>query len=126
MHAVTAGGAVARADGKFPAPAGRTGLVRPQDDRVFTMPSLTAVNAALANPECAMHDEYDTRERRQPSLAAARQCDLVKPKHGLHDASPLVPLPETKQAIRLVEEEELVSIMCRVRRNVCSQVQRGN
>src|ERR1043166_8488820 len=87
-HAVTAGGAVARAARYFPAPAGRTGLVRPQHDGVFTVPSLTAVHAAIANPECAMHDEYDTRKRRQPSLAAARQCVLVKPKHGLHDASP--------------------------------------
>src|SRR5262249_26167527 len=36
-----------------------------------------------------MHDEHDARERRQPSFAAARQCVLVKPKHRLHDASPL-------------------------------------
>src|SRR5262249_45494266 len=88
-HALAAGGSVARAAGKFPAPAGRTGVVRPQDDGAFAMPSLAAVNAAIADPECAMHDEYDTRERRQPSLAAARQCVLVKPKHWLHDASPL-------------------------------------
>jgi len=36
------------------------------------MPRLTAVDAAIANRECAMHDEYDARKRRQPGLAAAR------------------------------------------------------
>jgi hypothetical protein len=51
------------------------------------MPSFPAADAAIANRERAMHDEYDARKRRQPGLAAARQCVLVKPQYRLHDAS---------------------------------------